>query len=350
MKKRFLALVLISVLVLTLLASCSSYNKSTRDGAALKEYVDYDYTYSTSTNGSFGTKLDYAVTEDMAFEPEAPAMDAPAEYEKSDSGISSSSNSNVTAGRKIIYSSNFNLETKEFDKSIASLDALCLELGAWYESSNSYGTAERGNRNAYFTVRVPAENYRAFVSRQGSIGVVISSSENNRDVTEQYTDIEARLASATLREERVLKILENADLLDEVLTLERELADIRYEIEHLTGSLRKYDSQVSYSTVSISIAEVTTVTPPAPKTLTFTERLSKAFHEGLDNFKGGVENLVINASYNLIALIFWIVIILILVIFLIVKIKKLKKKHTQNIPQITDTEPAQAPDNTDKEA
>ncbi len=335
MKKRILSLILILVFVLSLLISCSSYresyNKSTSADGGLMYDKEYDYAYSgSSSNGSFGTKFDSPASDDMYMEPEAPMPEAPMEAEKpsADSGVNSS-NTDVTAGRKIIYSSNFNLETKEFDKSIASLDALCLEFGAWYETSNSYGTAENGNRNAYFTVRVPAENYRAFVSRQGTIGVVISSSENNRDVTEQYTDVEARLASATLREERVLKILENADRLDDVLTLERELASIRYEIESLTGSLRKYDSQVNYSSVTISIREVTTITPTPPKTLTFAERLSKAFNSGIDNFKQGVENLIVNASYNLISLIFWLVVIAVLIIFLIIKIKKLKKKYAK---------------------
>ena len=319
MKKSFLSLILVLVLVLasTLLSSCEG-----SDASYDKGYDDYEYSTDSTVNGSYGTGFDGRYD----YPAEAPEAEAPMDYEKP---VTEDSKSDVTAGRKIIYTSSFNLETKEYDKSIATLDALCAELNAWYESSNSYGTAENGDRNAYFTVRVPVENYRAFVSRQGSIGVIVSSSENNRDVTEQYVDAEARLASATLREERVLQILANADQLDEVLTLERELSDIRYEIESITGTLRKYDSQVSYSTVTVSIREVTVITPTPKKTLTFSERLSKAFNSGIDNFVANVQELVITISYNFIAFAIWLLFIIAGLIVLFVYLHKRKKARKQ---------------------
>lgn len=335
MKKRVLSS-LLAILLLFTLVSCASYDKEARE--------DFKEIYTNSSGSSIGgyDEFDMIESEEVLFdkathsaEPEAP-MQSPS--------ITNSPESNVTVGRKIIYSANLTVETKEYDKSIASLDALCTELGAWCESTNSYGTAEHGNRTSYYTLRIPVENYKEFLSRQNTLGVIISSSENNRDVTEQYTDTEARLQSATLREERVLKILENADRLDDVLALERELADIRYEIESLTGSLRKYDSLVSYSTVSISINEVTVITPTPPATLTFGERLAKAFKSGIENFKDGVEDFIVAISYNFIGTLFWLAIIVIAVIVIIVKIKKRKAAKKESLPKETKEEKADTPE------
>ena len=331
MKKRILSLILASLMLLTLI-SCSSKEMVTDNGAYDYKAEDFEYSSSSRFDGaSLGYVTNDAVMEEaemeMPMEPEAPA---PSPESTGNTKV------DVTAGRKIIYSSSFTLETKEYDKSVNELNKIVDEYGAWFESSKSYGTAENGNRSSYYTVRVPVENYKAFISRQGSVGVVISSSENNRDVTEQYTDVEARLASATLREERVLKILESADRLDDVLSLERELADIRYEIESYTGSLRKYDSQVNYSTVTISLSEVTVITPTPPKTLTFGERLSKGFTSGIENFVDGFEDFVIYVSYNLIGLVFWAIVIIIVIVVIVKKVNKKKKKTT---PAITETTP-----------
>lgn len=320
--KKTLSLILVFILIFSL-AACNSAEKNDMGYFAEDMRVES----SSTSNGALfdglagSVKGDYFVDAEESYEAEMP-MDAPMEEPSApDSG-----KTDVTAGRKIIYSSSFNLETKDYDKSVLKLEALCSEFGAWFENSNSRGTAEYANRYSYYTIRVPVENYQAFISEQSSVGVVISSSENNRDVTEQYTDIEARLASATLREERVLKILENADRLDDVLALERELSDIRYEIESYTGSLRKYDSLVSYATVTVSLSEVATITPTPPATLTFGERLAKGFKSGVENFVDGLEDFAVAFSYNFIGTIIWIVIIIVVVIVVRSKIKKHRAK------------------------
>ncbi len=322
--KKIVSLILICVLVFSL-ASCmsarESFSKAADDGE-VELYYDSDVKLQ-NTSVSVGTTMDY-VTEDSTVFEEAES-DEPMTVAPPDTA--------TVDTRKIIYTSSYTIETKEYNKSAAELEKLCEELGAWFESSNSHGTAESGNRASYYTVRVPVENLKAFVSGQKNIGTVVSSSENNRDVTEQYTDTEARLESALLREKRVLVILENAASLDDVLALERELSDIRYEIESLTGSLRKYDSLVQYSTVDITLREVSVYSPKAPVTLTFSERIEKAFKSGLENFKEFGENFVIFIIYNFISLVFWIAVIALVIILVIRKLKKNKKQAPADIAE-----------------
>ncbi len=320
MKK--LTAILLSVLVLFSLASCSS--NQTRPIYDDGKYAEAE-NYQTNSSIAFDSTADYVV--EMPMVEEAP-MEKAESYEPS-APTGDKASSSVTDGRKIIYSASFSIQTKEYDNSVRELKKLCEEYGAWFENSNSYGTAESGNRSSHYTIRVPVSNYKAFISKQDTVGIVVSSSENNRDVTEAYTDIEARLASATLREERVLKILENADKLDDVLALERELSDIRYEIESMTGSLRKYDSLVSYSTVNVNINEVTVYVPKQPVTLTFGERIAKGFKSGIESFTNGFENFVVFVSYNLIGIVIWIVIIIVVTIVVRHKVKKYKKKKEE---------------------
>lgn len=232
--------------------------------------------------------------------------------------------SDVTAERKIIYSSSYSIQTKNFDDSLKALDTLCKKYGAYTEKSNIYSTDGMA-RNAHYTLRVPSANYTAFTGETGTIGVVTGSSQDNRDITENYYDTEARLENAKIREERVLEILKNSSDLDDVLALERELSDIRYEIESYTGTLRKYDSLISYSTVTVSISEVREYVAPKTEPVSFGERLNSAFKNGIYEFKTGCQDFLVFVSYNLIPIVIWLLIIA-AVVLLVIKVRHKKKK------------------------
>ena len=242
--------------------------------------------------------------------------------------------------RKIIYSSYYNIQTTQFEEAITALDALCEKYGAYYERSDTYGNAEYGNRNGSYSIRVPVESYKAFRSEAGNIGTVVHSTENNEDVSEKYFDTEARLSSAKLREERLLDILSKAESLDNVLLLESELANVRYEIESLSGSLRRYDSLISYSTVNIDIEEV--MKPVTVQTMpkTFGERLAQSVSGGFRDFGNNMENFIVSVSYDLPGILLCIVVLLILIFVVKAVVKKIRKKLKASAVPPTAAEPA----------
>lgn len=313
MKKIFLFL-----LILALLTSFVSCNNKESDFRETEVFENSSVKAESYNDGAFDVELydKEIITEDAVFDTAPTLSDVSKTYSD-------------TTLRKIIYSSSFSVETKNFEESISRLDSLIKENEAWIETSNTYGTKESGNRSASYIVRIPTEKFNAFISGKNSIGTVVSTTENNRDVTEQYVDTEARLESATLREERVLEILENAASLDDVLALERELSDIRYEIESLTGSLRKLDSLVQYATCEVFVREVSVYTPKAPETLTFGERVAKAFKSGLEDFEIFIENVVLFVIYNFVAIIFWTAVIVVVTIVVVRKVKKTKTKKEE---------------------
>lgn len=329
MKNKAVSFVLVALFTCTLLCSCSSSKNAFIDSAEAEApgnggYDFYDvYTTQNSASEiydgvSYNYKVDtYSATTGTYDVYEEAQTDVPVEEVTGDV-------SDDIVTRKIIYTSSYGIETKTFDESVAKLNNLCAKHGAYYERSNTYSAG--GNaRRANFTVRVPVGNYQAFIGEADSIGVVVSSSQNNKDVTENYFDTEARLESAKIREERVLEILKNSSDLDDVLALERELADIRYEIESYTGALRKYDSLINYSTVEINISEVQEYVAPKVEAVSFGERMGSAFGRGINEFKEGFENFLVFLSYNFIPLLIWVIIIVVIVIVVKVIIKKIKK-------------------------
>ena len=78
--------------------------------------------------------------------------------------------------------------------------------------------------------------------------------------------MESRKKSLEIEQERIWQFLEKAESIDTVITLEQRLSDIRYQLESMESQLRLYDNQVDYSTVYLSISEVTAYTPVTPET------------------------------------------------------------------------------------
>ena len=108
------------------------------------------------------------------------------------------------------------------------------------------------------TVRVPTQNFEQALE---SIGQGVAYFEertiSQKDVTEEFIDLNARLKAKRALEDRYLALLAKAKNVKEMLEIERELSQIREEIEAKIGRLKYLKSQVSESTIHIHFYKVT---------------------------------------------------------------------------------------------
>jgi len=82
------------------------------------------------------------------------------------------------------------------------------------------------------------------------------------------------------------------------IALESALSETELQIEYLTGSLRRYDSLVGYSTVNLQLREVYRLSTDEETPMTFGERLGSAFSTGLQRGRDNMEELVIGLAAN----------------------------------------------------
>lgn len=301
MKKRIFTFVLISFAAFLLL-SCSSK-------------INTDMLYSVQQENDSKENYEYAKDEEKA----------PAE------GLTSSSGTALNFAdikRKVIYTTEISVETKEYDKSIDTLNKLIEKYSAYIESSdvNNHGFDRYMTRHATYVVRIPKDNYKSFVGESGTIGAVTRSMDRNTDITEQYIDTEARLETLKVLEERLLTLLSKSVELKDILELETKLSDTRYEIENLTGSLRKYDSLISYSTATINIDEVEVLTQSSILPKSFGEKISDSLNNSLESIKNGLSSFTIGLVYALPILITVCLPILIIVLVVVYAVKRRKQK------------------------
>ena len=216
-----------------------------------------------------------------------------------------------TAGdRKLIWRANLSIETTAFDDAIALLEPRTAEFGGWVESSELQGSSRYdSSRYGWYTLRIPAERLNDYLNGAGDLGTVLSSSRSSEEITDQYYDAQAHLTALQTQEERLLALLEQANDLESIIKLEEALTEVRYEIEDLTGTLKRYDSLVDMATVSLSIQEVSSTSPVSTTPTTLGGRIVQQFRSSLHSLGSFGENLIVFLVGNLPVLLVWAVVI-----------------------------------------
>ena len=198
--------------------------------------------------------------------------------------------------RKIIYNATLWLETKQYDQASADLLEAASQAGAYVQSSESSGSAERGDRSVYYTLRVPADNYSEFLNAAAQAANLVRRSESSQDVTAEYVDLEARLASLEQQRQRLDELAAKAESLEDLLAIEQQRSEVQYQIESYIGQMNVLQDQISYSTVEVYLDEVTELTPQSPS---FLSRVGSAFRGSWNGFVSVVQELVIGLIYLL---------------------------------------------------
>lgn len=295
--KHWLAAALAAVLFAGLLTGCGGSSSATATGAAAVQ----------ETAGS-------------AMEDAANGTDGGAGAADLGSGALTPQDS-----RKIIYNATLWLETKQFDQASADLLEAASQAGAYVQSSESSGSAEQGNRSVYYTLRVPAENYSEFLNAAAQAANLIRRSESSQDVTAEYVDLEARLASLEQQRQRLDELAAQAESLEDLLAIESQRSEVQYQIESYTGQMNVLQDQISYSTVDVYLDEVTELTP---QSTSFISRVGSAFRGSWNGFVSVVQELVIGLIY----LLPFLVVAAVVIVAVVLLARRAAKKRPQPVP------------------
>ena len=231
---------------------------------------------------------------------------------------------------KLIYTATINAQTTEYDKSEAELEALVDELGGYFESRRleNYASSQYTYKTGNYTIRIPADKYNEFIEKSGDSCTVTSLSENVKDVGLTYSEIEQRLESLYIKEDRLQELLKEATKLEDIITLENALSSTEYEIESYKSNKNRYDSLIGYSTITLYLSEVARPDGSIGENNGFFQRLWKNFKDGLSNTASNIEDFFIWVSYNFVTLIVAAIVIFLLIKFRPIRaiFRKLRKK------------------------
>ncbi|MDO4283818.1 MAG: DUF4349 domain-containing protein [Eubacteriales bacterium] len=191
------------------------------------------------------------------------------------SGAGAQEASGESAQRKLVRTIGLSAETEDLDALDEVISERVQELGGYIENSqrdnavslaeadSSYGrnSARQRGRTAWYGIRIPAERLDEFAQQMGEASNVTSRSESVRDITLQYVDTDSRREALEAEQERLLELMEEAATVSDVVAIEEQLTNVRYELQNLESQLRVYDNQVDYATVNLDVTEVRSYSP-----------------------------------------------------------------------------------------
>lgn len=322
MKKKFLFLWGFTLSFLLLLGGCggASSFSSASSQMAVAETAAAAGNYDLGFNGA-------------AIPMEAPApASAPREISE-ENGITEEKASDTVSSipvpltRKLIRNMDLQVETTDFDPLITSLQAKVAEYQGYIEQSDISGNSitnqgRPSKKSAHMTLRIPAEKLDLFISQVEAAGNITYKSESVSDVTLQYSDIESRLKTLRMEQERLWELLAQADTTEAIILLEERLTEVSSEIESSESRIRYLDNSVTYSTVYLTIDEVDIESPTQPETAW--QQIQRGFTRNLINLMDNLTQFMISLLSNLPVILF----LALLVFIIVMVIRRINKRKS----------------------
>jgi hypothetical protein len=193
------------------------------------------------------TPAEYVGGERSAVAPGAPDYAAP---------VSDANEATDAEDRMIVRSANVSLVVMDTENSVARIKSIVSALGGYVVGTQLW--RDEGQLRGSVSVRVPSESLEDALSQFKALAVKVErETSNSQDVTEEYTDLSARLRNLEATEQELLELLgtvrERTGKAEDILAVYRELTNIRGQIEQLKGRMQYLERTSAMAAVTLEL-------------------------------------------------------------------------------------------------
>ena len=159
----------------------------------------------------------------------------------------------TSLGQKLIRSAELRIQVRDVAAAARGADDVA-HARAGLLADSHISLSERAPAEARLVLRIPADDFDAALDGVRRLGTVRSENGSAGDVTREYSDLETRLAVKEQTADRLRSLLLNrTGMLNDVLTVERELSRVVTELEQMKTQRRDYDRQVAMSSIVVTL-------------------------------------------------------------------------------------------------
>lgn len=156
----------------------------------------------------------------------------------------------AAAERHVIKTGEVTLQVPNVASALGRVRALALELGGYVGGSQA-GTLEE---SATLTLRVPAARFDDALSKLHELdGKVIVEATREEDVTGSIVDLTARIENLQASETQYRSLLARAQKIEDILSVQSRLDQVRGEIEQLKGQLKSVGDQADLAALTVTL-------------------------------------------------------------------------------------------------
>ena len=162
------------------------------------------------------------------------------------------------ADRKIIRDADITIEVASTNEAQHRVTSIAEAHGGFVVTSESKQreSADPAQRTLDFklVVRIPANQFGgAFDEIKKLATNVLEEKATGQDVTEEFIDLEARIKTQKALEVQFLEIMRQANKVADALEVQRQIAEVRTDIERLEGRKRFLENRTSLATITVNI-------------------------------------------------------------------------------------------------
>jgi hypothetical protein len=153
--------------------------------------------------------------------------------------------------QRIIKTGQVTLEVDNVASTLGEVRSLADALGGYVGGSQA-GTLEE---SATLTLRVPAARFEELLGRLHELESVkvVGESTTEQDVTREIVDLDARIRNLEASEASYRSLLERAERIEDILSVQSRLDEVRGQIEQLRGQLETVEGQADLSTLTVTL-------------------------------------------------------------------------------------------------
>jgi len=186
--------------------------------------------------------------------------------------------------RKIIRDANLTIEVASTTEAQQRVTSIAETLGGFVVTSEARQRQDsepaKRTLDIKLVIRVPSAQFNSALEQIEKLATNLTERNvTGQDVTEEFIDLDARLKTQKALELQFLDIMKQAKKVDDALEVQRQIADVRTEIEKLEGRRRFLESKSSLSTITVNIH---TPTPIAVTASGFTYTIREALSDSID--------------------------------------------------------------------
>lgn len=226
MKKTVLTV--LTIMSLAALAGCSKKSYSKASDAMAMETFRESYSGGRNIEGMVYSDAEYYDQKAEEASPEVPAP-TPEVIE-----------------RKLIRTGTIMVEVESLADTRESINSWVGRFKGYIADSNE------GPSSMTCTIRIPSQYFEEAINEAYGLGKLRSKTIRAEDVTDRYYDLQARLDTKLILQERYQSYLKQAKDIEDLLAVERKLNDVTSEVESMKGQLKLLNSQIDYSTIVLS--------------------------------------------------------------------------------------------------
>ena len=154
----------------------------------------------------------------------------------------------------IVRTGNMRLVVNDVPIALDRIAELAENSDGYVVSSNRWKEEER--LAGTIAIRVPSEHFDDVMRALRGLAVEVTSEDtSSKDVTEEYVDLSAKLHNLEATEEQLLRLMQKAETVEEMLDVQRELSRTRGDIEQTKGRMQYLERTSATSLIQVHLEQ-----------------------------------------------------------------------------------------------